>query len=98
MQMQEFGVVYVHSHEGRPCVDGRCYEAAFAVGDTFTVVLGSDDYETRQNPKAVSLRVERIIAYEQDLEKLESGMTSRLILSGDGLDCITEDCTLVIDS
>ena len=81
---------------GHAVVVGRCCEAEFGVGDVFTslqgVRFGRYDDKTGVYPPigeptvvVVNLRVEEISCYQQRIERLGSGWTAGLRVSGEGI-------------
>jgi hypothetical protein len=85
--------------DGHATVGGRCCEAGFGVGDVFTSLEGARfgryDDSIGVYPQigervtiVVNLRVDEISCYQQVVERLGSGWTAGVRVSGEGLDAL----------
>ncbi|HUE73076.1 MAG TPA: hypothetical protein VMP01_19485 [Pirellulaceae bacterium] len=99
-----FIVEYVVSdNEGYFHAVGRCGENPIHVGDQFhriyaPAVIVRSSYQGLGEVSPVKLRVERIQAYQHQLEKLGQGMTGTIDLRGDGLNRVIPGAVLGVPS
>jgi hypothetical protein len=84
--MAEFGVHRADVQGELILVDGRCYRGPLRRGDVFRVLRPGD--------RGVCLTVERIIAYNRELDEIDEGLTARLSLRGDGGELLAEQTIL----
>lgn len=82
--MAEFGIYRVVTCDGRIVVDGRCHEGPLRRGGIFRKVYRPDEQGNAIESLAVDLIVERIVAYEHEMEELDAGLTARITLRGVG--------------
>ena len=78
---------------------GRCCDFPIHVGDSFEVVYAATKSVGRDYPGLgaagrVKLRVERIEAYQRQLEMLGEGMTGMIDVRGEGLDRVEPGAVL----
>ncbi len=99
MQAFEFHSVELMHLPVGVVVVGRCGDALFEVGDSFTELRWSQ-HERRDSPPRyecvaediaaeVRLRVDEISAYDRLWDRVYPGLTAGLRLSGSGLDVLT---------
>ena len=99
----EFIVSRVLREGDHALVDGRVGDgnAPIRVGDSFAAIRGyslrrnGDEIQIDYGPhRPVRLVVDSIEAYRRSLGFIDSGMTARLTLRGDGLDTLADDTIL----
>jgi hypothetical protein len=80
---------------------GRCGDYAIHVGDEFDkiyapAIMLRDAYPGLGEESRVNLRVERVQAYQRELEELGRGMTGTIDLCGEGLKQVVPGAVLGI--
>lgn len=98
----EFGIENSYKESSAFIIEGRCYVGPIRVGDTFNFVYKAVPQKTesgfdrsqRIGHRAVNIRIDEIVAYTRKLDEIDSGLTARLTVSGEGADTLQNDDVL----
>jgi hypothetical protein len=93
--MGEIGIEYVIGlRNGSASIAVRCYQGKIAVGEMLASAYKPSAAGERSDIRSISLKIEKIIAYGNELVEMDEGLTAEVILSGEGLSELTDGMVL----